>query len=401
MVAVVVEHISFTTGLGLRRGWNWMNYFEVGPAIFFVLSAFLLYEPFVIASFTERAVPSWRAFLKGRAFRVVPAYWVTLVLLIAFFRANPNNPFSGGLKVDGWKDGVAMFLFAQTYFPKWFFHGITASYTLNVEVAFYLLLPVYALVLRRVCAGLDLRQKLRRELVALAVVAVASIVYRLVIELRFDAQRRTCTDVVHAKWSCAATNWIPGYLDYFALGMAVSVVAAWYVVRDREPRWASAVDRVADVLPLVAVALYAFYSEVLGSHGLVYTSPARSEARHFVNALMVVCLLLPGVFGSQARGAYRRFLQWGPVAFLGLVSYGFYLWHQGWTDKAMSWTGSQPLHANFVLIAGIAIAMSILTAAVSWYGLERPVGRRRDLPLSRWWRPLPPPSGTRGSATRR
>ena len=94
------------------------------------------------------------------------------------------------------------------------------------------------------------------------------------------------------------------------------------------------------------------------------------------------------MFGDQARGGVRRFLRWRPIAYTGLVSYGVYLWHQGWTDKAMTWTNSTPLHANFVLVTSLAVALSVATATVSWYRLERPINRRRDVPLRRWFRPL-------------
>ena len=110
--------------------------------------------------------------------------------------------------------------------------------------------------------------------------------------------------------------------------------------------------------------------------------------RHLFNALIVLCLLLPGVFGDQSRGGVRRFLRWRPIAYTGLVSYGVYLWHQGFTDKAMTWTGSTPLHANFVLVTALAVGLSVAAATISWYGFERPINRRRDLPLRRWFQPV-------------
>ena len=70
------------------------------------------------------------------------------------------------------------------------------------------------------------------------------------------------------------------------------------------------------------------------------------------------------------------------------MSYGVYLWHQGFTDKAMTWTDSVPLHANFVLVTAIAVA------------LQRRAPRRcrgtssssrstaaADVPLRKWLRP--------------
>jgi peptidoglycan/LPS O-acetylase OafA/YrhL len=387
VMALFFQHTGYTTGLQTRAGFSWMGHLELGPAMFFVLSAFLLYQPFVTANLTDRAAQTWRRFLKSRAYRVIPAYWITLVILILFFRANPADQFSGGLKVDNWKDGLAIFLFAQTYFPKWFFHGITSAYTLNAEVIFYLLVPGYALLVRRWCRGRTLDEKLRRELYALAFVVVGSFAWRMLIEWRYDDIRRTCVDDQHARLACAATQWFPGYADYFALGMAVALIASWRLVRGEEPRWLQRIGALPDVLWLIALGLFVAYSTWLGTHGLAYVSPDRSEARHVMNGLIVLFLLLPGVFGDQQVGLVRRFLRWRPIAYIGLVSFGVYLWHQGWTDKAMTWTNSTPLHANFLLITGLAVALSVATATLSWYLLERPINRRRDVPLRKWLQP--------------
>jgi peptidoglycan/LPS O-acetylase OafA/YrhL len=392
VMALFFQHTGYTTGLQQRSGFEWMGHLELGPTMFFVLSAFLLYQPFVTASLTGRRPASWSRFVRTRALRVVPAYWATLALLILFFRADAGDPFGGGLKIDGWADGLAIFGFAQTYDPDWFFHGITSAYTLNVEVVFYLLVPVYAAVLRRWTAGLDVAGKVRRELLALGGVVVASAVWRVVIELAFEEERRVCvaaaaTDDAHL--SCAAVQWFPGYADYFALGMLVAVVASWRLVTAEEPAWLRRVGELSDWWWGGALALFVVYSTQLGTRGLAYVPPARAEARHALNAAIVLCLLLPGVFGEQSRGAVRRFLRWRPIAYTGLVSYGVYLWHQGWTDKAMEWTDSRPLDASFLVITGIAVAMSLLCATVSWYGLERPINRRRDVPVRRWLREAP------------
>jgi len=389
VMALFFQHTGFTTGLQARPGFSWMGHLELGPAMFFVLSAFLLYQPFATANLAERAAQSWRRFIKGRAFRVIPAYWIALVVLVVFFRANPANPFSGGIKIDGWKDFLAVAMFAQVYFPKYFFHGITSAYTLDAEILFYVLVPVYAIQVRRWCRNRSLDERLRRELFALAVVAAGSFVWRAVVEWRYASIRQTCTDEVHARLACAATQWFPGYADYFALGMAVAVVASWRMVRREEPRWLQRLGAGPDLLWLGALGLFVVYSTLLGTHGLEYVGPGKAELRHYLNALIVLCLLLPGVFGNQERGAVRRFLRWRPIAYTGLVSYGVYLWHQGFTDKAMTWTGSTPLHANFVLITSLAVACSVAAATVSWYALERPINRRRDIPFRRWLQPLP------------
>jgi len=161
------------------------------------------------------------------------------------------------------------------------------------------------------------------------------------------------------------------------------------LARAGEPGWLRRIGALGSWWWAAALGLFVIYSGVLGTKGLAYVSPMKAEARHFMNAAIVVCLLLPGVFGAQGRGGVRWFLQWKPIAYVGLVSYGVYLWHQGWTDNAMEYTDSRPLHANFLLITGIAVALSVVCAVASWYALEKPINRRRDIPLKHWFRPVP------------
>ncbi len=170
--------------------------------------------------------------------------------------------------------------------------------------------------------------------------------------------------------------------------MAVAVLASWRLVRGSEPGWLQRIGASPDVLWLGALAFFVVYSTWLGTLGLDYVPPFRSEARHYMNAVIVLLLLLPGVFGDASRGGVRHFLRWRPIAYTGLVSYGVYLWHQGFTDKAMTWTDSVPLHANFVLVTALAVGCSVAAATVSWYLLEQPINRRRAVPLRRWLRPL-------------
>ena len=111
--------------------------------------------------------------------------------------------------------------------------------------------------------------------------------------------------------------------------------------------------------------------------------------RHFLNGVIVLFLLLPGVFGDAVprRGApvpavetdrlYRpRVVRRVPVA-SGLDRQG--------DDSGP--TASRCTRISCV-ITSIAVAMSVLTATVSWYWLERPINRRRDLPFRQWFRPL-------------
>src|SRR5882724_9210967 len=52
-----------------------------GLDVFFLISGFLLYRPFIAARATHRNPPTLTGFYKRRILRIVPAYWFALLLL--------------------------------------------------------------------------------------------------------------------------------------------------------------------------------------------------------------------------------------------------------------------------------------------------------------------------------
>jgi len=389
VMALFFQHTGYTTGIQREPGFSWMGHLEWGPGMFFVLSAFLLYQPFSIAAFVDRAPPGWSRFMKARLLRVIPAYWVTITLLVLFFRADPNDPFSGGVKVFGWRDGIEVYTLTQVYDPRNFAHGITAAYTLCTEVVFYLLVPLFGAWLVRVCRGRSLDARLRVQLVALGVLSVAAFAWRQVVYAPVRPSGGAFCIENPGSVRCAAVRWFPGYLDYFCLGAAVAAVAIWAMLRDEPPRWLVAVGRVPELWWALFVATFALYSARYGTFGLETVAIGEYQIRYYLVGLMCLFLLLPGAIGPQDRGPVRWFLRWRPIAYTGLVSYGVYLWHQGWTDKANDWVGGEGPRVDFVVVTGLAVALSVLAATVSWYRLERPINRRRDVPLRHWLKPLP------------
>src|SRR5947209_19307560 len=79
---VLVVHTSFLSGADFGAWYGkYASRFDVGVPIFFAISGFLLYRPFVAAHLEGKAGPrvgdyAWRRFL-----RIVPAYWFALTVL--------------------------------------------------------------------------------------------------------------------------------------------------------------------------------------------------------------------------------------------------------------------------------------------------------------------------------
>jgi peptidoglycan/LPS O-acetylase OafA/YrhL len=267
--------------------------------------------------------------------------------------------------------------FAQIYFPSRATTGITQAWSLCTEVTFYALLPLFAaaVVARRRSA----RNQLGRELGALAALFATGL------GVRFWLLH------LHRPLAFVALDWLPSYLDLFALGMLLAVVSSWLVHHRSEPRWLW-----HPVMPWVswgaaAGVLWWVSHLVVSRLPLAHPSPGRGLFEELLYGLFALFLLAPAVFGPERRGLIRRALASPPVAALGVVSYGVYLWHQAWVTMFLRWNHDlfrAPSGTMFLVVAGLAIA----TATASYVVVERPVLGLKD--RLGWWSP------SRGSGRR-
>jgi peptidoglycan/LPS O-acetylase OafA/YrhL len=185
--------------------------------------------------------------------------------------------------------------------------------------------------------------------------------------------------------------WLPANLDLFSMGMVLAVVSAWVAARGSEPAAVARVGRIGGWWWPVSLAAFWVVSTQLGLTGdlNIPIEKATAYGEQYLYGAMAFFLLLPAVFGGDRKGVARTFLRLRPVAWLGLVSYGIYLWHQAWLTKALQWTGNAVStnhypQGPFWEILVITLACTIPTAAVSYYLLERPLlrfgGRRPARP---------------------
>ncbi len=106
-------------------------------------------------------------------------------------------------------------------------------------------------------------------------------------------------------------------------------------------------------------------------------------ARQELYGLFAFLLLLPAVFGPQDKGLIRRFLQCWPMASLGVISYGIYLWHLNLIYEFLDWTGWHEGAVPFGLLAGAVLVITVAFASTSYFGLERPILRIKG--RITWW----------------
>ncbi|MGH2889853.1 MAG: acyltransferase family protein [Solirubrobacteraceae bacterium] len=364
-LSVLFFHVGYLSGTSIG---GFLSHGDAGVALFFAISGFLLYRPFASARLNGARRSTLPAYLRRRILRIVPAYWLALTALAIW----PTLPgvFSGRFWV--------YYGFFQVYSDSTVLNGIGAAWTLCSEVVFYLLLPFYALAIGALLRRLGRRGQLWAELALLAAIAVGSLVYR------YELAAHNTFD-----WML---NAFPTQLDYFAPGMALALIsAAWH---DRQlPRPLALVARYP-VIPLggaliayVLVSRFVHGPEIsaFDGHVLAFYTPRQNVARHVLYLLTAAGLLTPAVLGTG--GLTRRILGWRVLAWLGLISYGIYLWHQpllGWLCQPKVGVGCNVhgvgllQHHQFIGMGAIVCAAAVACAAVSYYAVERPILRFKE-----------------------
>ena len=186
---------------------------------------------------------------------------------------------------------------------------------------------------------------------------------------------------------------LPAFLDQFAIGMGLAVLSV-ALAGKRLPGVLRPIDRFPVLGWLIALVALWLVSTQIGLKGIggleEPTAGWQYFARHYLYALVGLGLLLPAVFGDQSRGLVRRILANPVFAYVGLVSYGVYLWHGGvfaWlSDLGLPTEEIGPLPAVLIwTVAGIVGSVAI--ASVSYWRSSGPLLKlKRLVPASR---PMP------------
>ncbi|RZI80656.1 MAG: acyltransferase, partial [Microbacterium sp.] len=140
-LAVLATHTSFWAGFYPQGLLGAMTArLDIGVAVFFVLSGFLLGQPFLAATADGTTPPRAGRYLWKRFLRIVPLYVVTVVVALL---ALPENDAAGP---STW---IRQLTLTQVYPPADLVAGLTHMWSLCVEVAFYLALPLLLWPLHR------------------------------------------------------------------------------------------------------------------------------------------------------------------------------------------------------------------------------------------------------------
>jgi peptidoglycan/LPS O-acetylase OafA/YrhL len=373
-MSVFVNHMSFKVGppSGDPNNFSFAAYvtqqntriFAPAIAVFFVLSGFLLYLPFARARYLGRPAPAVRPYLVRRFLRIVPAYWVALpIVALMLSRSEVFTP--SGI--------VTYFGFLQIYTNGTFNGGIAQAWTLDVDVPFYLLLPLLALFLARRPVK-DRRSFLRSELLVLGSVVVASMIWQAMV----FKQR-----VPQPLFLFPGLLSFPGSADLLAIGMMLAVVTV--ALGEDWPRWLKDLLTRRPWVPWLLAGFVLFWIPHINVRLEKDYGILNWWVTHLLKAAFAILLMLPAIVGRENRDVMRRALGSRLVRYLSDRSYAFYLWHLAMIDVIADAGLRGSIGALGLILVCLAAAMT--AAELSWRIVEKPTialgarwtrGRPRD-----------------------
>ena len=353
-LTVVLSHCAAATGI-LRRVYLYspvagrlvgmLGNFAV--TTFFALSAMLLFGEFTGRVLYDRPAPRLRIYAAKRALRIYPAYWVALVgfALLAGTSAVHGSIF-------GLVTLLERNLNASREYP-----GLWVSWTLYIEVSFYVFLPILVFVLARACRARPTSTRIRIVTGTLLGLSLFSFLWAALthhlpyVDLRLERNLMT-------------------FLSWFVAGMLLALAQRCH--REGDMIWPR-ISQLADH-PWVCWGAALGINILLAIVGWEpFVGEGRTEflLRVSLHALGAFLLLLPFALSSRPS-VIRTSLKCRPLVWISLVSYGLYLWHWPLINELtrhLTFTWSVP---SYLLMVAIILPSGLLIGWVSHRLIELP-----------------------------
>jgi len=369
-IAVVVVHSwifagRFGDGTGLEN--RLIVRLDSMVAIFFLLSAFLLYRPMIAHRAGGPRAPRVIDYGRRRFLRIFPAYWLALTVLAIY-------PGVSGVFTGEWWSFYSLteYLHPTTdpaICPDAGYRcGLLQSWTLTVEMTFYFLLPLFAAATAMIAERLSVRSWMRWELILIGGLAVFSLTLNL---LPFGLREES--------WF---TYTFAAHFDWLGLGLALAVLSVVYGRREENlPKPLRLLAENPGACWAAAIGLYLV--TVVAFQPVPFTVAQFTDAEflgiHLLQCGVAFLVVFPVFFGNPNVGLPRRILATRWLVWLGLISYGFYLWQVtigielGYGNAGGSYLP--------VLIGTVLLTLPL--AATSYYFVERPLMRWKFKPFRR------------------
>jgi peptidoglycan/LPS O-acetylase OafA/YrhL len=334
---VVGTHAAYTTGKYTHGYWGLVGArMEIGVPIFFVLSGYLLFRPWVKAAATGGPWPSLSRYARHRVRRIMPAYVIVVLIAYVLYHYREAGPNPGHSWLGLVRNLTLTQIYTDGYLGKYLHQGLTQMWSLAVEASFYVLLPLLAYVLLVVIS----RRRWQPRLVVGALIALAFLSPGWLV-------------LVHADhfFPDGARLWLPTYLAWFLGGMMLTVLQEMGV---------RCYGFVA--IPLAVISYFIASTPIAGAPT---TSPsALSEALYKTCFYAVIATLAVAPLALGNQGSYARLLASRPMVWLGEISYEIFLIHLVTMEFAMDYVVQAHVYTGSMFY--LFVATLALTIPLAW-----------------------------------
>jgi len=402
--------LAVTAVIAYHLGYGWAQGGLLGVGVFFTLSGYLITD-ILVGQFAASGRIKLGDFWMRRARRLLPAVFVMLAVVTVWVNAF-NRAFVPGYRGDVVASGLYVnnwwYIFQHDSYYSRFAPPAPLDHlwSLAVEEQFYLVWPWVVLAMVLVAGWMVKRRRVR--LLGPGAHVGGSADGGAAATSAGAAGKSRENDYLsgRARWAMAGVALVlavasaiemamlyhPGYdptrvyegTDTRAFGLLIGAAVAMVYPTRRGARTLSAGPRrlldAAGLAGLVVVVLLVWrtnqYSPFMFRGGLELLSVA--------TALVVAAAATPG-------GLLGRALGWTPMRWIGVRSYGIYLWHYPIIVlTAAAGTAGTPVSA---VRAVVLVAVTVAIAAASWRFVEDPIRR------GSYRRTAPAAAGAAGRAT--
>jgi peptidoglycan/LPS O-acetylase OafA/YrhL len=317
-----------------------------GVDIFFVLSGYLI-TSLLINEWERFGSISLPRFYSRRALRLLPAFWVLLIICLF------TVPYLPGTEARARRTEIALAASYVTNLPSIHHARFTIlghTWSLSVEEQFYLIWPPVLYGMLR--SGLS-----RRRIVGLVVACiVASALLRMGLTRHYQRDGELMIDQLHRLYTGLDTR-----ADALLAGCLAGLLTSWDMLPDAR-RWLP-VYRSASLLGIATIAYL-----IVRSTGAF--APQYYHGTFTVAAIAIAMVLVRLVVAPSQ--IVTTILESRLLVGVGRISYGLYLFHlpilfglarRGW---------------GIPVRAPVGIALSFLAAICSYFVIEQPCLRLKD-----------------------
>lgn len=333
ILMVLIGHCSFSFPLLAWGPLRFASNAALGVNVFFILSGFLIYS-LSIREIEKTGAFNWKQFYMRRVLRIFPCFYFYIAVVLLLMAV--------GVVALSWQMIVSAATFSINYRHVWDHSGATCDYyvighywTLALEEQFYLTWPLLIL----------LRIKGRLLPTLVAIIALAPLI-RIACYFFTPGSRDQIGMMFHTGFDSIAAGVLLGEL------------------LRREPsklwleRWSSKRSVVSVALVFLLVLSPLLTGHFRGAYSITIGKSLE---------LFALCILITAAV-SFPQTLLFRVLNWGPLAYVGVLSYSLYVWNNLFLLGEKYWLNAFPF--NIACVAGMAV--------VSHYLVERPFLKLKD-----------------------